>query len=1455
MTYYAVWTANSYTATFDSNGGLPVADQTAQGTFGGNYDFSAIVEPSRDGYTFAGWGTTSTTAVADAEDIGELSTIVTVGGVTYYAVWTAIEYDITYELNDGAVDATTPNPLTYDITNSFTLNNPTRDGYTFDGWTVELVDAITVPGDTTNITLGTTTTVGTGTYGNLKFTANWLKNIPNEQELEAYVYSEIHTYTDREYTVTAAEIETFLTNKGLLPTGASVERATVGRTDYGTTSFEYTVTGLVGYTQNSFVVTDNTLTVNKATLTVTPTHADVTYGDPVPTDGYGYTLSGFVGTVDNANNIGLTGTIAQDQYSTTYQQDNLPNAAGYTITLQSTGNLSSTNYNFALATGSHNVDKASINDETDLANNDVDVTYDSNSHAPTVVLSNVVPNTGFTLDYGTGTVSATSLADGTATFTLPSTIDATLDADLNLDPIVYGYTITSNGYEDISSSVSTSIARRNVTLTANDVTAEYLEQGITNAGVAESGAHNIIEADRNGLAIGVTNLQDPDALANILPITPSNGAYDFANTTADVFGVSFTANNNYNITLVNGSLTVVANEFVGTDGETLITEVDVDTIYNAQPHAPAVTASTTNGQTATIMYGNAVGNYTETLTAAGFPTRTDATENNGETITYFYEVTAQGYVPAQGSVTVDIARRDVTLTANSAQREYLEALGTAESYTETAGNIIATDVQGLNINVNHDAANVATLLNTVPTGDGTGTGYTYADTTADVFTITHTANNNYDFTLVNGSLTVVANEFVDEDESLINATNVNETYDATPYAPSVTASTTNGQTATIMYGNAVGNYTETLTAAGFPTRTDATENNGGTITYFYEVTAQGYVPTQGSVTVDIAQLDLPLTANSSRVEYQAGVAQTVSGVEETGTSIVDHRVVSTSSVTETFPGTYPHVATLADVTITDATGTPVTNNYDITLTDGSLEIYLPEVIEIPSEYSADFNKIYDDVALSVTADQIARAVEDLLSLPVNYLVADNGLSTTGGDVADSATGLQVMVRLASDENNMTEASVDLTIAQRPVDYTLAGLITPFQTLTTDAQKAALYTDAALEATGVLPQDIASFGFGISIADEATLVETVDTHEDVISLTFTANPNYVFTVNTSDLTVDNSIGGIATIDAAGAPVAKVYDATPITASPAMFAVTNQDGDDISGDVTLVEYSTDGGTTFTTTAPSITGVAAVPFTARFTVYGYDPIIAQATLAVTPAPVTFTVADATKVAGDADPAFVAGVTAGTVYGAQDIVYAITREAGDVAGETYELTGSQVGTNPNYTVTFVPGTLTVTAPAVEVIPDEPTPLDETPDDEEPTTTDIEDEDAPLDDGEGTTEIEDEEAPLASGRAWSLFDLIMTGVAIVLALGYLVVRPRKEEYQTQEEEESKNKKRLFTSLGLAIMAVFSVVLLLLTQDFTQPMIVFDIYSVVFAVVALVQAGVMFFVRKKDDEDNKTAQF
>ncbi len=82
--------------------------------------------------------------------------------LTLTAKYTPIVYNLSYDLNDGSV--ITANPTTYTIeSDSITLTNPTKDYYTFIGWS-----GTDLTGDE-----NTAVTIPTGSYGDRSFVANF----------------------------------------------------------------------------------------------------------------------------------------------------------------------------------------------------------------------------------------------------------------------------------------------------------------------------------------------------------------------------------------------------------------------------------------------------------------------------------------------------------------------------------------------------------------------------------------------------------------------------------------------------------------------------------------------------------------------------------------------------------------------------------------------------------------------------------------------------------------------------------------------------------------------------------------------------------------------------------------------------------------------------------------------------------------------------------------------------------------------------------------------------------------------------------------------------------------------------------------------------------------------------------------------------------------------------------
>jgi uncharacterized repeat protein (TIGR02543 family) len=121
ITLYAKWTANSYTVSFNSNGGNAVNSQSVA------YNSVAIVpvSPSRPGYTFAGWY-----GAAGLTSVFAFTTAIT-ADTTLYAKWTVNSYTVSFNSNGGSVVSS--QNVAYNNT-ATTPAAPTRTGFNFAGW-------------------------------------------------------------------------------------------------------------------------------------------------------------------------------------------------------------------------------------------------------------------------------------------------------------------------------------------------------------------------------------------------------------------------------------------------------------------------------------------------------------------------------------------------------------------------------------------------------------------------------------------------------------------------------------------------------------------------------------------------------------------------------------------------------------------------------------------------------------------------------------------------------------------------------------------------------------------------------------------------------------------------------------------------------------------------------------------------------------------------------------------------------------------------------------------------------------------------------------------------------------------------------------------------------------------------------------------------------------------------
>ena len=130
ITLYAVWKANTYTVSYDANGGSNApASQTK--TYGSALTLSAQ-KPAHDGYDFQGWASSSGGSV----EYQPGGTYTSESNVTLYAIWKLKTYTVTYDANGGE-GAPADQVKTHGTALSISDAVPEREGYTFEGWVTD----------------------------------------------------------------------------------------------------------------------------------------------------------------------------------------------------------------------------------------------------------------------------------------------------------------------------------------------------------------------------------------------------------------------------------------------------------------------------------------------------------------------------------------------------------------------------------------------------------------------------------------------------------------------------------------------------------------------------------------------------------------------------------------------------------------------------------------------------------------------------------------------------------------------------------------------------------------------------------------------------------------------------------------------------------------------------------------------------------------------------------------------------------------------------------------------------------------------------------------------------------------------------------------------------------------------------------------------------------------------
>ena len=149
LTLYAKWTGFPVAISLDKNA-IDATDGTVTSISGKSYGGIIGIDlpvdaitgaPTRAGYAFTGWATTTIAAIPNFRDNTELTTAngvrnaATAPTLTLYAVWTRNTYTITYSANaPGATGVMPDQTAVYNLNLTLATNNFIRTGYTFEGW-------------------------------------------------------------------------------------------------------------------------------------------------------------------------------------------------------------------------------------------------------------------------------------------------------------------------------------------------------------------------------------------------------------------------------------------------------------------------------------------------------------------------------------------------------------------------------------------------------------------------------------------------------------------------------------------------------------------------------------------------------------------------------------------------------------------------------------------------------------------------------------------------------------------------------------------------------------------------------------------------------------------------------------------------------------------------------------------------------------------------------------------------------------------------------------------------------------------------------------------------------------------------------------------------------------------------------------------------------------------------
>ena len=525
----------------------------------------------------------------------------------------------------------------------------------------------------------------------------------------------------------------------------------------------------------------------------------------------------------------------------------------------------------------------------------------------------------------------------------------------------------------------------------------------------------------------------------------------------------------------------------------------------------------------------------------------------------------------------------------------------------------------------------------------------------DVLTADYAANSNYHVTVVNGDFTIKTASISGAE---LTAAGGSWIYDGKAHAAAGRVENADGYT--VYYKAGDGEWTTEA-----PSVTNVLD---GIVTVSVKATRTGYEElTADAVTLEIIPKDAAIIVDDAEKffdEADPKFTGTVTGLVKEG-DLEGLTYIRTND--DEAVGIYPEVLAAAYIR---------NPNYNVTEHKGTFEIKTATMKDAKVT-AAGGSWVYDGAAHAATA-----SLKNADGYTVYYKAGDGEWTTTAPSVTNVAEGIVTVSVKATKTGytDLTAEDVTIQITKKPATITV-----------NNAEK--FFNEADPAFTGIVKGLVADGDLGNVTYVRTNDAAGVGTYEKVLDAVYTDNTNYEVTVKRGDFKIKEAKDPEAELKIVGG--SWVYDGdehrVKLDVIDSVLAALKK---------YKIEYSTDGGNTWSETVPGVTNVAdgTVTVIARGTREGYETLVSnETTIEITARTATIRVHDTEKFFDEPDPAFT-GTEENLVKAGDLGTVTYRRTNADEAVGTYpEVLTADYTANSNYIVNVVNGDFEIKTASIE--------------------------------------------------------------------------------------------------------------------------------------------------------------